>query len=107
MHFAPTSRIGRPGLREIEPGRHGPVHRGPACRLIGDIVGRDDDLTIGDLAQCAGILAGDADRAAALLGQAGVVQDQEAVGRALRHQGPHALRIHGLGLPGRVGQEML
>ena len=67
----------------------------------------DDDLAIGDLTQRAGILASDADRAAALLGQSGIIEDQEAVGRALRNQGLHALRIQGLGLPGRVGQEML
>ena len=70
-----------PGLRQVELGGDGPMQRGAARRLIGDVVGRDDDLAIGDLAECARILAGHPDRAASLLGQPGVVQDQEALGR--------------------------
>ena len=83
------------------------MHGGAAGRLIRHVVRADDDLAIGDLAQGPGILAGDADRAAALLGQSRVVQHQEAVRRTLRHQGGHALLVEGLGLPGRIGQEML
>ena len=83
------------------------MHGGTARRLIRDVVRADDDLAIGDLAQGPGILAGDADRAAPLLGQPGVVQHQEAVRRTLRHQGLHALLVEGLGLPGRIGQQML
>ena len=83
------------------------MHGGAARRLIRDVVGTDDDLAIGDLAERAGILAGHPDRAAPLLGQPGVVQHQKALGRTLRHQGLHALLVEGLGLPGRIGQEML
>jgi hypothetical protein len=42
-----------------------------------------------------------------LLGQPGVVEDQEALGWTLHHQGRHAVLVEGLGLPGRIGQEML
>jgi hypothetical protein len=38
-------------------------------------------------------LAGDTSRAAPLLGQPGVVEDQDALGRTLRDQGPHALLV--------------
>jgi hypothetical protein len=62
----------------------------------------DDDLTIGDLAERAGILPGHPDRAAALLGQPGVIQGQQALGRALGHQGPHTLLIQGLRIPGGI-----
>jgi hypothetical protein len=37
------------------------MHGGTARRLIRDVVGTDDDLAIGDLAERAGILPGDAD----------------------------------------------
>ena len=83
------------------------MQRGTARWLIGHVVGRDDDLTIGDLAKCARILTGHADRAASLLGQPGVVQDQEALGRTLGDEGAHALLVEGPRLPGRIGQEML
>jgi hypothetical protein len=39
----------------------------------------DRDLAVGGLAQRAGVLASDADGALALLGEAGVVDDQDAV----------------------------
>jgi len=80
---------------------------GAAGRLIRHVVRADDDLAIGDLAEGPRILAGDADGTAPLFGQAGIVQPQEAVRRTLRHQGGHALLIEGLGLPGRIGQQML
>ena len=67
----------------------------------------DDDLAIGHVAQGAGILAGDAHRAAPVLGQPGSVQHQEPGGRARRREGPHALRVEGLEIPRRIGQEML
>ena len=69
------------------------MHGGAARRLIRDIVGTDDDLAVGDLAERAGILAGHPDRAAPLLGQPGVVEDQEALRRTLRDQDRHALLI--------------
>jgi hypothetical protein len=57
---------------------------GAARRLIRDIVGTDDDLAVGDLAQRAGILAGHPDRTASLLGQPGIIEDQDALRRTLR-----------------------
>ena len=39
----------------------------------------DGDLTVEGLAQGAGVLAGDADRAATLIGEAGDIEDQEAI----------------------------
>ena len=75
-----------------------------ARRLIGDVVCTDDDLAVGDLAKGPRILPGNADRAAPLLGQSGVVQHQQALRWTLGHQGLHALPVKGLGLPGRVGQ---
>jgi hypothetical protein len=93
MHLGPTGLRSSPGLGQIELGGEGPMHGGAARRLIRDVVGTDDDLAIGDLAECAGILAGHPDRAAPLLGQAGVVQHQNALGRTLGHQGLHALLV--------------
>ena len=107
MDFGPTGGIGRPRLRQVELRRDGPMHGRRVRWLIGDIVGTDDDLAIGHLAQGPGILAGDPDRTAPLLGEPGVIQDQETLGRTLRHEGPHALLVEGLRLPGRIGQEML
>ena len=49
----------------------------------------DRDLTVAGLAQRAGVLAGDADGAAALLGKAGIVEDQDGV--ALGGEGEQAL----------------
>src|SRR2546421_2811457 len=95
MDFGPAGVIGGRGLGEIEPGGEGPMHGGTACRLIRDIVSTDNDLAIGDLAERAGILAGDPDRAAPLLGQPGVVEDQDALGWTLRDQGRHALLVEG------------
>src|SRR5215470_5395110 len=96
-----------PGLGEREARGQGPMDGGAAGRLIRNIVRADDDLAIGDLAQRSGILAGDANGTAPLFGQAGIVQQQEAMRWTLRHQGRHALLIESLGLPGRIGQQML
>jgi len=49
----------------------------------------DRDLTVAGLAQGAGVLAGDAHGALALLGEAGIVEDQDAV--ALAGQPEHVL----------------
>jgi hypothetical protein len=68
LDLRPTRAIGGPGLGEIQLGGEGSMHGGAARRLIRDIVGTDDDLAIGDLAERAGILTGDPDRAAPLLG---------------------------------------
>lgn len=83
------------------------MHRGAAGGLIGHIVRTDDDLTIGDLAQRAGILAGHPHRTPSLFGQPGVVQHQDALRRTLRDQGPHTLLVECPGGPDRIGYEML
>jgi len=80
---------------------------GAAGRLIRHIVRADDDLAISDLAEGPGILTSDADGTAPLFGQASIVQQQEAMRWTLRHQSGHTLLIEGLGLPGRIGQQML
>jgi hypothetical protein len=67
----------------------------------------DDDLAIGDLPQGPRILARDTDGTAPWFGQARIVEDQEAVRQTLRHQGGYALPGKRLGLPGRIGQEIL
>ena len=77
---------------------------GAAGRLIRHVVRADDHLAIGDLAQGARILAGDANGTPPLFGQAGIVQQEQAVRRTLRHQGGHALLVERLGSPGRIGQ---
>src|SRR5262249_61840943 len=93
VYGGPTSGIGRPSLRQGQPGRHGPMHRRRARGLIGDIVGTNGDLAIRDRAERAGILAGNTHRAAPLLWQAGVIQDPKALGWALGHQRPHAALV--------------
>ena len=107
MDFGATGLLGGPGLWERALSGEGPRHGGTARWLIRDLGGPDDAWAMGALAQRAGILAGHADRAAPWLGPPGVVEDQDALGRTLRDQGPHALLVSGLGLPGRIGQERL
>jgi hypothetical protein len=68
MDFGPPCPIGGPRLRQVELGRDRPMHRGPARRLIGDVVHCDNDLAIGGLAEGPRILTGYTDRAAPLLG---------------------------------------
>jgi len=75
------------------------MHGSAAGRLIRHVVRADDDLTSGDLAQSPGILASDSDPAAPLLRQSRVIQPQDALGRILRHQSPHALVLERLGGP--------
>src|SRR5690606_7067163 len=62
------------------------------------------DLAIGDLAQRPAILTRDGDRAAALLGEAGAVQNQypAAFGYARAERPPDTV-----GAPGRIGNEVL
>jgi hypothetical protein len=107
IDFGPPGGVGRSGLGQGELRGHGPMHGGAARWLIAHVVRADDDLAIGHRAQGAGILAGDADRAVPLLGQPSVVPQQETLGRTLGHQGLDALPVEGLGIPGRIGQEMM
>src|SRR5215475_4091056 len=93
MDFGPTGLSGSPGLWKIDLGGEGPMHGGAACGLIGHVVCADDDLAIGHLTQGAGVLAGHPDRATPLLGQSSVVEDQDALGRTLRDEGPHTLLV--------------
>jgi hypothetical protein len=106
-HLGAAGARSGPGRRQREPGRHGPVHGGPARRLSGDLVGWDNALAMGALAQRPSIRAGNADGTAPWLGQPGVVQSQQAVWRTRRHQGGPAVLVEGLGLPGRLGQHRL
>jgi hypothetical protein len=71
MDLGPAWAIGGPALRQIELGSQGPMHGSTTRRCIGDVVGRDHNLAIGDLAQGAKILAGRSNRAASLLGRPG------------------------------------
>ena len=72
-----------PVLGQVEPGGDRPGEG-----ALG-VVAVDGDLAVAGLAQGAGVLPGDADGALALLGEAGVVEDQDAV--ALGGQGEQAL----------------
>ena len=80
---------------------------GTAGRLIRHGVRAHDDLAMGDFAQRPSILAGDANGTAPLCGEAGIVQQAQAVGRTLRHEGGHAWLVESLGIPGRIGHHML
>src|SRR5262249_569790 len=72
------------------------------------VVAIDGDLTVAGLAQRAGVLPGDADGAATLLGEAGIVEDQHAVPFAGEpEQGLDALAIEVLLIPVDGGQEPL
>jgi hypothetical protein len=107
MDLRPTRAIRGPGLGQGELSGAGPRHGGAPRRLRGHIVGADDDLALGNLAERAGILASDPDRATPWLGQPSVVQHHNAGGRTLRRQGGHTLLVEGLGLPRRVGHQRL
>ncbi len=90
-----------PGFGQVEPGPNRPSD----CPLGVDAV--DGDLTVSDFAKCSSVLASDADRRLALLGKAGVVDDQRAVafGVHLEHR-LDSLSVD-VGVPGRVGEELL
>ena len=61
----------------------------PARRRCLGVVAVDRDLAVANLTQGTGVLACDADGAATLLGEAGVVEDQDAI--ALGGQAEHVL----------------
>ena len=61
----------------------------PARRRCLGVVAVDRDLAVANLTQGTGVLACDADGAATLLGEAGVVEDQDAI--ALAGQAEHVL----------------
>ena len=73
---ASSSRSGElgPGLREEEPQRRREMPLGA------DVVERDGDLAVGLLAQLAAVLMLDADGVLPLLGEAGIVDDEDPLG---------------------------
>src|SRR5262249_56535725 len=85
VYGGPTSGIGRPSLRQGEPGRHGPMHRRRARGLIGDIVGTNGDLAIRDRAERAGIVAGNTHRSAPLRRQPASIPAPNALGLSPYH----------------------
>ena len=87
---------------QVQPGRHRPGHG-----TFG-IVAVDGDLAVAFLAQGAGVLPGDAHRALALLGEAGVIEDQDAV--SLAGQSEHlldTLAVEVVLVPSRGGEQSL
>jgi hypothetical protein len=95
-------RIGRPrlGQEQAQAHRHRDLAPGQGQR--------DQDLAVGALTEAAAVLAGDADRALALLRQGGVVDHQHRVRRAdervrLLDQEAAQRRV----VPGRAGDEVL
>lgn len=102
LGFLPAHRVRRPGFREVQPCGHGPGHR-----PLG-VVAVNGDLTVADLAQGPRILAGDADGAVALLGETGVVEDQDAVAfTGQLQQQLHALPVEVVFIPGGSGEQAL
>ncbi len=100
--------IGDPGLGQVEPSAHGKVKRGAACRVVGQVLGTHDHLTVADLAQRAGILCCHADRLRAFLGQSGIIEDQHSCGRRVDGQQMlDACLVQGCHIPGGVGEQML
>ena len=94
----PPRRVVRPGDRQIQRGAQQPgAHAGPERD-------GDGDLAIGHLAQRAAVLPRHPDRVRALFGETGLVEDQHAA--PFGHHGPQA-PPHRLGVPGRVGDEVL
>ena len=102
-------------LRRLPPGRV----TGPLCRQVqpgGDrpstgpfgVVGVDGNLAVAHLPQRAGVLAGHSHRALPLLGEAGVVDDQDTV--PLAGQFEHlfdALAVEVVLVPGHGGEQAL
>jgi hypothetical protein len=100
--FLETLGVVSPALMQIQPGGDRPGD-GP----LGGVAG-DGDLAVGRLAEGAGVLTGDADGAFALLGEAGVIEDQHAV--TLGRQSEETfdpLAVQVLLIPGHGGQQAL
>src|SRR5512135_279595 len=91
--------VAGPSLVQVRPGGDRPGEG-----VLG-VVAIDRDLAIADLARGAGVLAGDADGAAARLGEAGVVEDQDgiALGGQFEHP-PDALAVAVVLVPEHGGQ---
>ena len=80
MGLGTSGQVFSPVPGQVQPGRDPPRHS-----TFG-IVAVDGDLAVAFLAQGAGVLPGDAHRALALLGEAGVIEDQDAVSLAGRSE---------------------
>src|SRR5581483_7882177 len=94
--------VAGPNLGEVEAGGNGPGEG-----AFG-VVAVDGDLAVAGLAEGAGVLAGDTDGRFALLGEAGVVEDEDAV--ALGGEGEHALdtlAVEVVVVPGGGGEQAL
>ena len=78
------------------------------CPLGLDVVDRDGHLAVGLLAQLAAVLMLDADGVLALLGEAGIVDDEDPLGtgQGLSHHGAIAL-ANLLLVPGALVDELL
>jgi hypothetical protein len=76
-------------------------------RISDDVLSADHDLAVPLLAQRSRILMMHAHRSLPLFGQVGVIQHQDAIGRAALYQEAHALFIQGLRIPGGIRQQML
>ena len=76
--------------------------------LGADVVDRDGDLAVGLLAQLAAVLMLDADGVLALLGEAGIVDDEDPLGtgEGLSHHGAVAMEDP-LFVPGALVDELL
>src|SRR5207245_7215556 len=79
MGVLPPLGILRPAVWEKEASRHRPMERGAGGRFIGDILGTDHHLAVGDLAQCSTVLWLHPHGALPLLGETGVIEHQDAV----------------------------
>jgi len=75
------------------------VQRLARAGIIDHILSTDHELAVGLFAQRARILMLHADRGPALLRQAGLIEDQNAVGRATLDQQAHPLLIEGQRVP--------
>ncbi len=97
-----------PGLGQKQLSADWKVKRGTAGRVIGQELGTHHHLAVANFAQRSGVLWGDADRGAPLLGQAGVVKHQNAITHRMQLQ--QALHAHFIQLewvPGSVGEQVL
>src|SRR3954451_24030914 len=98
----PSDWILGPGTRQVKPGGDRPSQRALGIMTV------DGDLAVALLAQGAGVLTSDAHGTAALLGEAGVVEDQNAVSLAGKlKQLLDALSVEILLVPSRRGQQTL
>src|SRR5262249_60929829 len=97
-----AGRVCGPLLGQVQPGGDG-----PAQGALG-VVTVDGDLAVGGLAQGAGVLPLDAHRAVALLGEAGVVEDEDRVPlRGQAHQGADALVVEVVLVEGDAGKQVV